>query len=272
MAQTATRRSEVRQQRGAQTARPRPATKPVSDSQPASRSKRSGNVPSGSAATRSRRSSGSDGVGKVVRRSAGKALAPGGGVGSKLVRLVIKRIARHELNKLRDAAAERIEKARERFPALDAAALNSLTPRLPIQQSIDVAVPLEFAWQAWTELHFLPEGVGRVVDITREGDELTGRLVGVPARSWRAEVQDERDGESFAWLSNEGSDCAGLVTFHRLSDRLTRIELDLDVVPTNVTETVLLLTHLAHRRTSAEMRRMKAGLEFVSPDVYAGDG
>jgi uncharacterized membrane protein len=200
------------------------------------------------------------------------------------VRLILKRVAQRGLRKLRRTAEDRVGKTVEKtggqHPTVSPPALRSLTPtllsalapKLPVQQSIDVAVPLEFAWEAWMELHFLPEGVGRVIDIKRDGNELTGRVAGVPGRSWRAEVQDEREGQSFAWRSTEGSDCAGLVTFHRLSERLTRIELDLDVVPMNAMETALLLTHLAHRRTSAEMRRMKAGLEFVNPDAYAGGG
>ena len=66
----------------------------------------------------------------------------------------------------------------------------------------------------------------------------------------------------------EGTDCAGLITFHRLSDRLTRIELDLDVVPTNPSQAVTMALHLAHRHAEADLRRFKAHVEFISPDAY----
>ena len=70
----------------------------------------------------------------------------------------------------------------------------------------------------------------------------------------------------------EGTDVAGLATFHQLSDRLTRIELDLDVVPTNPTEAMAMALHLAHRRAEADLRRFKAHVEFISPDAYQENG
>jgi uncharacterized membrane protein len=143
-----------------------------------------------------------------------------------------------------------------------------LSKRLPIQVSIDVAVPLNVAWDEWMKFESLTEGVHHVEDVERDGDYLYGRTAGPRPKEWEAEITDERLHESFAWRSVKGSDCAGLVTFHRLSDRLTRIELDLDVLPTNPTEAFALALHLAHHRAETELRRFKARVEFINPDVY----
>src|SRR5581483_2028522 len=104
--------------------------------------------------------------------------------------------------------------------------------RLPVQVSVDVAVPLEVAYAEWMRLESLPEGVHCVKDIERSEGGLVGerRGFGEP-QEWEAEIRDERPNESFAWRSTRGSDVAGLITFHRLSERLTRLELQLDVVP-----------------------------------------
>jgi uncharacterized membrane protein len=140
---------------------------------------------------------------------------------------------------------------------------------LPIQCSIDIAVPLELAYEEWMKLETLPEGAHRVSDIERQGDSLRGRIRGLRSdMKWEAEILDDRPRESFAWLSKTGSDCAGLVTFHRLSDRLTRIELQLDVVPVGVEEAAELMLRLADRRAQADLRRLKAKLETISPDDY----
>lgn len=147
-----------------------------------------------------------------------------------------------------------------------------LAPRLPIQISLDVAVPIAFAWSQWEELEFLPEGIHAATEITRSGDRLTGVTGGTRGTRWEAEVLDERDQESFAWRSETGSDCAGLVTFHRLGERLTRLECNLDVRPLSAADAVVLSTHLAHRRAEQELRRFKARLELVSPDVYETAG
>jgi uncharacterized membrane protein len=149
--------------------------------------------------------------------------------------------------------------------------------RLPIQQSIDIAVPLEVAYEEWMSLDFLPEGPHRVEKIKRgKNGTLVGRLDGpLSSRRWEAEIRDQREGESFAWRSVKGSDCAGLVTFHRIGERLTRVELQLDVVPTGPTEAIELAFHLADLRARGELRRFKARLEAINPDEYdefgAGD-
>jgi len=140
---------------------------------------------------------------------------------------------------------------------------------VPIQCSIDIAVPLELAYEEWMKLDFLPEGAHRVEDIERDGDSLTGRLTGTRRHvEWEAEIRDERPCEAFAWRSTVGSDCAGLLTFHRLSDRLTRLELELDVVPVHMEEAIELLLRIADRRAEGDIRRFKARLETISPDDY----
>jgi uncharacterized membrane protein len=141
---------------------------------------------------------------------------------------------------------------------------------LPIQVSVDVAVPIDVVWDEWINSGSLPEGIHRVQDIERDGDRLSGSISG--RSHWSAEILDERELESFAWRSVEGSDCAGLVTFHELSDRLTRIELDLDVVPTSPAEALSMSLHVAHRHAEADLRRFKARVEFINPDVYENNG
>jgi uncharacterized membrane protein len=144
----------------------------------------------------------------------------------------------------------------------------SLDRRIPIQLSIDVAVPIDIAWEEWRTWGNLPEGVHRIEDVERDGDVLVGHTAGPRAIDWEAEILDERENESFAWRSVEGTDCAGLATFHQISDRLTRIELDLDVLPTKPSEALTFALHVAHRHAGADLRRFKAHVEFISPDAY----
>ncbi len=108
--------------------------------------------------------------------------------------------------------------------ALAASVDAGLSRRLPIQVSIDVAVPVGVACDERTSSTTLSEGVHRIDDVQRDGECLIGKIAGARAGEWVAEIVDERPEQSFGRKSVEGSDCAGLVTFHRLSDRLTRIE------------------------------------------------
>jgi len=179
----------------------------------------------------------------------------------KAAKAIVRRAAKSSAAALRSAADRTAVTGR-------AAMETALSKRLPIQVGIDVAVPLEVAWEEWMSAESMTEGIHRVDDVERDGDHLVGTIAGPRSADWEAQIVDEREHESFAWRSETGSDCAGLVTFHRLSDRLTRIELDLDVLPTNPAQAVSMTLHLAHRHAEAELRRFKARVEFINPDVY----
>jgi uncharacterized membrane protein len=279
------RASAVRKRHAEHPARPRPATKPgvPANRHPADRDLGGGDREV--AGNSDRDVAGNDDRHEIGKLSGKLSLPkPHFSFWTRLAGRIVKRLAKHELRRLTKHLAKRTDAAAAGVPSVasfpvaklldaieGASVFEVLRPQLPIQESIDVAVPLDFAWREWSELRFLPEGVDRVTDIERDDDSLSGRIDGDEDRAWGAEVLDDRECESFAWRSTEGSDCAGLVTFHSLSERLTRIELTLDVVPRDPAESAQLLTHLADRRARSELRRFKADLELVSPDVYASD-
>ncbi|MBV9803113.1 MAG: hypothetical protein JO130_07995 [Solirubrobacterales bacterium] len=201
---------------------------------------------------------------KAVTKSDSNLPVPNG-----IARMVAKKAAKTVMRKTAEMGAGAVRRATDRAAVAGRSAYEAGTSRLvPIQLSIDVAVPIHVAWEEWRSYGCLPEGVHRIVDVERDGDSLVGHTAGPREVEWEAEIKDEREDESFAWRSVEGTDVAGLATFHQLSERLTRIELDLDVVPTNPSEAVTLALHVAHRRAEADLRRFKAHVEFISPDAY----
>ena len=155
--------------------------------------------------------------------------------------------------------------------ALRAGVSRVIENRPPIQASVDVAAPISVVWSEWMTFEWFTEGVHKIEDIERDGDELFGRVSAPHDRDWHAEIVDEREEEAFAWRSTEGTDCAGLVTFHQLSDRLTRIEADLDVMPVTQAEAFLLTLPIPTRRAERELQLFKAHVEFINPDAYESD-
>jgi uncharacterized membrane protein len=207
---------------------------------------------------------------KVTKAAASTAPAPTPkGIAKVAARKTLKFVAR----KAAQTSAAMIRHAAERVADTGKNAIGSAgTRRPPIQFGVNVAVPIDVVWEEWLSYGLLPEGVQRIEDVERDGDVLIGRTAGPRSVDWEAEIMDERENESFAWRSVDGTDCAGLVTFHRISDRLTRIEIDLDVLPTNPAEAFALATHVADRRAMADLRKFKAHVEFINPDAYQSDG
>lgn len=266
MAATTERRSPTRRARGASAT---PTKKATRARQAAARGGKSAAKSTARATAKGAKKAGGGGA-----KKAADALKPSG------VRHPIRRMAMTAAlkgiklvgRKALEAAGDTVRSAADRAAAASKDALDSgLSKRLPIQVAVDVAVPLEFAWEEWITFENMTEGVHRIEDVERDGDLLFGKTAAPLSSEWEAEIVDERELQSFAWRSTRGSDCAGLATFHRLSERLTRIELDLDVLPTRPGETLTLSLHLAHRRAETELRRFKARLEFTNPDVYEAD-
>jgi uncharacterized membrane protein len=209
---------------------------------------------------------------RQAKDQAKDAVTPDGSAKSKVFRKVAGKAAKAIARKSLHSAAAAMRLAADRTASAGKSAVEAgMSKRLPIQVSVDVAVPLNVAWEQWMDFGSVPEGVHRIEDVERDGDSLYGHVAGPRSSDWEAEIVDEREEQSFAWRSVEGTDTAGLVTFHRLSERLTRIELDLDVLPTNPAEALTIASHMAQRRAQADMRRFKAHVEFISPDVYESE-
>ena len=214
---------------------------------------------------------------KSVKGAAGGAAAksalttrPGANVGLKAAGAAIKAVAKRAGEKARDAMpmlsdGSALELVRDANWEL----MTDKVRTVPVQRSVDVAVPLEAAWDEWLRFDWMPDGAGRVQDVERDGDVLYGCLTGPRvSRDWGADIVDERVDESFAWQTVEGSDTSGLVTFHRLSDRLTRIECQLDIVPEGMGEALSLILRRADRRADHVLRSFKAQVEALDPDEY----
>jgi uncharacterized membrane protein len=209
-------------------------------------------------------------TGKQVALKAGKAvMTKSPSPTAKLARAATDKGVKVVVGRTLAAGADMLRTGAERTAGASLDAVDKvLARRPPLQRSLDVAVPIHVAWREWVELDRLPEGFHQVENIKRRRDgRLRGRVAQTGAR-WEAEVLDQRPNESFAWQSVKGSDCAGLITFHRLSERLTRLELNLDVIPQGMPEAMGLLTYLADRRAEADLRRFKAHVELINPDLY----
>ena len=88
-----------------------------------------------------------------------------------------------------DSGARGVRSAADRATATSKGTLEKgLEGRLPIQVSIDVAVPLLVAWDEWMTFDSFTEGVHHIEDVERDGDELIDKKAGPHAVDWRAEV------------------------------------------------------------------------------------
>jgi uncharacterized membrane protein len=146
--------------------------------------------------------------------------------------------------------------------------------RLPVQESVDVAVPLETAYNQFTQFEDFPQFMHRVEKVEQRDD---GHVVwheniwGI-RREWEAEITDQVPNERIAWKSLSGTETTGVVTFHRLSDRLTRIEVNLDFQPQGLLEKTASGFRMSRRALKSDLMRFKAFIEMQQQETGAWRG
>lgn len=131
-----------------------------------------------------------------------------------------------------------------------------------IEESIDVDVPVRTAYDQWTQFESFPqfmEGVESVRQIDDTHLHWKADIAGAE-REWDAEITEQSPDERVAWTATEGATNAGVVTFHRLDDKHSKVMLQLDFEPEGFVETAGDALGFVKRRAAGDLRRFK---EFV---------
>jgi uncharacterized membrane protein len=131
-----------------------------------------------------------------------------------------------------------------------------------IIESIDVDVPVRVAYDQWTQFEEFPkfmEAVEKVEQLDDTTLQWTAEIAGV-RKTWKARITEQTPDQRIAWTSIEGAKNAGVVTFHRLDDRKTRVTLQLDVEPEGPVESVGDALGIVGRQAKEDLKRFK---EFV---------
>jgi uncharacterized membrane protein len=146
--------------------------------------------------------------------------------------------------------------------------------RMPVQQSVDVAVPLKTAYNQWTQFEEWPKFMHRVDRVSQE-DETTvsfkAKIWGI-SKEFEAEIVDQRPDDRIKWKVTEGLSHTGVVSFHELAPRLTRIELTLDVEPGSLIEKAARGLRHVKRAVRADLKRFKAYIELEEEETGAWRG
>ena len=146
--------------------------------------------------------------------------------------------------------------------------------RMPIQQSVDVAVPIKEAYNHWTQFEEWPTFMHRLESV----EQLDDATVAFQSKFWgirrrfEAEIIEQKPDQKIEWDITSGVAHTGVVTFHRLSDRLTRIELTLDIEPSGLVEKAGRGWRFAKRGIRGDLHRFKAYVELSDEPVKGWRG
>ncbi|WP_066043980.1 SRPBCC family protein [Herbiconiux solani] len=108
-----------------------------------------------------------------------------------------------------------------------------------IIETVDVAVPVNTAYNQWTQFESFPHFLDEVESITQSDDTHTHWKVKVAGveREFDAVITEQHPDERVAWNSVGGdTEHAGVVTFHKLTDDTSRVTVQIDWEPEGLLE------------------------------------
>lgn len=132
-----------------------------------------------------------------------------------------------------------------------------------IEKSIDVNVPLQTAYNQWTQFEEFPRFMEGIEEVRQLDDkrlrwraEIAGKL-----KEWDSEIIEQIPDQRIAWRSTSGADNAGTVTFSPLAENKTRVTVEMVYDPDGVVENVGDVLGVADRRVAGDLERFKEYIE-----------
>jgi uncharacterized membrane protein len=140
------------------------------------------------------------------------------------------------------------------------------TRRLPIQRWTDVAVPVEQAYEAWTKFDQFPKFMHRVLSVEqKEGDDdkvSWQEKIWFSKRQWEGQITERRENDRIVWKTTSGMSHKGIISFHKLDERLTRVMVEMEFEPNGMIEKMGSGLRFVKRAVQSDLARFKAYVEM----------
>lgn len=145
-----------------------------------------------------------------------------------------------------------------------------------IADSIEVQVPVEQAYNQWTQFEEFPkfmEGIQSVQQLDDTHVRWVAEIRG-ENRQWTTEITEQRPDEKIAWKTIEGEvKNDGVVTFEQVGDGQTRINVQMDVESESSTQNVAGdLLGIVKNQVHGDLERFKKLIENRGEETGAWRG
>lgn len=143
-----------------------------------------------------------------------------------------------------------------------------------ITESIEVNVPVRTAYNQFTQFEDFPQFMKSVHSIRQLDDKHLHWKANVAGeeKEWDSEITEQIPDKRIAWRSITGVPNAGVVTFHKISDSVCRVTLQMDYQPEGVLETIGDALGAVRMETRANLANFKEMLEKRGSETGAWRG
>jgi len=145
-----------------------------------------------------------------------------------------------------------------------------------IEDSIEVQVPLEQAYNQWTQFEEFPtfmEGIQSVQQLDDTHVQWVAEIRG-ESREWTTEITEQQPDEKIAWKTIEGEiKNDGIVTFEQVGESQTRVRVQMDVEGESTAENVAGdLLGVVKAQVHGDLERFKQLIESRGQETGAWRG
>ena len=143
-----------------------------------------------------------------------------------------------------------------------------------VEQSIDVNVPVRTAYDQWTQFEEFPRFMENVERVEQLDDTTLRWEAKVAGRTkvWTSKITEQTPDQRVAWTATEGAENAGVVTFHRIDDNVTRVMVQMDLDPEGIVENVGDALGVPERSVRGDLERFKEFIEAREAETGAWRG
>ncbi|SPA30974.1 SRPBCC family protein [Cupriavidus taiwanensis] len=132
-----------------------------------------------------------------------------------------------------------------------------------IEESIDVRVPVQVAYQQWCRFEEFPRFMEGVEEVRQLDDRrLHWRAeIGGKQKEWDAEITQNVPDQCIAWRSVAGAENSGQVNFSPLDAGATRVSVRMNYETEGVVEAVGDAAGVLKRKVEGDLKRFKEFIE-----------
>ena len=135
-----------------------------------------------------------------------------------------------------------------------------------IENTIEVDVSADRAYDLWSDFERFPSYFSSVDKVVKTGPDTmtwTVDIFGVD-RTFDVAVTERIPGKRLAWSTVEGTEHAGVVTFHHLDDGKCQVALQMDFEPEGLVEQIADKAQIAKLAANYELGEFKAVAESAT--------
>jgi uncharacterized membrane protein len=143
-----------------------------------------------------------------------------------------------------------------------------------IEKSVHVDVPVQQAYNQWTQFESFPQFMAGVESVEQVDDtrlHWKAEIAGV-TREWDAEIVDQTRDDRISWRSLAGTKNDGTVSFLPDTSAGTKVTLLLDYEPEGIVEKAGDLLDIVERRVQGDLDRFKEFIESRGSETGAWRG